>query len=169
MCNTYTSVFNVYTPSLLYNMTVMKFVCLVLQGKETRSHQKKKWLFKGWKHPHIILFFLPNDLLEDSKKILISLHFFLDWLATSYLGNAGSDLEESQKTKKSRNGDLMQCGTGLSCLMTFRVGKRCFLQQNNQWEVHVLHTWAHLWHYIEGAWQSLLFLQWTHLYQSFLL
>ena len=39
----YASVHCVYTPSLLYKITVMKFVCLVLQEKETKAHQKKKF------------------------------------------------------------------------------------------------------------------------------
>ena len=39
----YAGVHCVYTPSLLYKITVMKFVCLVLQEKETKAHQKKKF------------------------------------------------------------------------------------------------------------------------------
>ena len=132
VCNNYMSVCThtvSHPPNPFLIKMVMNFFALCWR-KETRARQKKKWLFEGWKYSQIILFFAqwPSWGLQENSHLQSPI--FLDWLATSYLGNAGSDLEESQKTKKPRKGDLMQCGTGLPCLMTFRVGKICFLQQN---------------------------------------
>ena len=131
---------------------VMNFFALCWR-KETRVRKKKKWLFEGWKYSQIILFFgqWPSwGLQENSHQSPI----FLDWLATSYLGNAGSDLEESQKTKKPRKGDLMQCGTWLPSLMTFRMARNIFFNNIYKWEVHLLHTWVQVWHCVEGAFMN---------------